>query len=91
MQGQLTKMREGAWLFARYIATNPSNAREKAVHQEAWTATLSSWYLQPTGRWSPFPRLIRAVAKHEADNVGSNLDALEGISRSPKKMSKGRR
>ncbi|OBG20988.1 DUF5995 family protein [Mycobacterium sp. 852002-51057_SCH5723018] len=91
MQGQLTKMREGAWLFARYMAMHPPNAREKTVHQEAWTATLSSWYLQPTGRWSPFPRLIRAVAKHECDDVRSNLDALEGISRRPEKAAKGHR
>jgi hypothetical protein len=91
MQGQVTKMREGAWLFARYMATHPPNAREKTVHQEAWTATLSSWYLQPDGRWSPFPRLIRAVAKHECDDVRSNLDALEGISRRPEKAAKGNR
>lgn len=91
MQEQLTKMREGAWLFAHYMATYPPKAREKTVHQEAWTATLSSWYLQPTGRWSPFPRLIRAVAKHECTDVASNLNALEGISRLPEKPAKGRR
>ena len=61
----LTKMREGAWLFAWYMAMNPGNAKEKTVHQEAWTAVLSSWYLQPSGRWLPFPLLVRAVAKHE--------------------------
>ncbi|HTY30020.1 DUF5995 family protein [Mycobacterium sp.] len=89
MQGQLTKMRAGAWRFARYMAINPPTAKEKAVHQEAWTATLSSWYLQPSGRWSPFPRLVRAVAKHECDDVRTNLDALEGISRCPEKAGKG--
>src|ERR1700739_4596897 len=33
----VTKMREGAWLFAIYMAMNPGNAREKTAHQEAWT------------------------------------------------------
>jgi Family of unknown function (DUF5995) len=91
LQGALTKLREGAWLFAVYMAMHPRNAKEKTVHQEAWTAALSSWYLQPSGRWSPFPWLVRAVAKHESDNVRSNLDALEGISKRPEKMAKARR
>ncbi|OBI54769.1 DUF5995 family protein [Mycobacterium sp. E787] len=90
MQRWLTAMREGAWLFARYVATNPPNAKQKAVHQEAWTATLSSWYLQPSGRLSPLPRLIRAVAKHEPREVRSNLDALEAVSRRPENAAKAR-
>ena len=90
-QRWLTKMREGAWLFAFYMAMHPRNAKEKTVHQEAWTAALSSWYLQPSGRWSPFPPLVRAVAKHESDNVCSNLDALEGISKRPEKVAKAHR
>jgi hypothetical protein len=90
-QRWLTKMREGAWLFAFYMAMHPRNAKEKTAHQEAWTAALSSWYLQPSGRWSPFPPLVRAVAKHESDNVRSNLNALEGISKRPEKMAKAHR
>ena len=65
MQKALTKMREEAWLFAFYMAMHPRNATEKTVHQEAGTAALSSWYLQPSGRLSPFPKLVRAIAKHE--------------------------
>jgi hypothetical protein len=91
LQKELTKMRERAWLFARYMAKNPGNAEEKAVHQEAGTSALSSWYLQPSGWFSPFPKLIRAVAKHEKRNVRKNLDALEKISKSPEKMAKARR
>jgi Family of unknown function (DUF5995) len=91
LQKALTKMREGAWLFAVYMAMNPGNAKQKEVHQEAWTAVLSSWYLQPSGRWSPLPWLLRAVAKHEKHNVRRNLDALEGISKRPEKMAKARR
>jgi len=90
LQKALTKMREGAWQFAFYMAMNPGNAEQKTVHQEAWTAVLSSWYLQPSGRWSPLPWLLRAVAKHEKHNVRHNLDALEGISKRPEKMAKSR-
>lgn len=87
----LTKMREGAWQFAFYMAMNPGNATEKTAHQEAWTSALSSWYLQPSGRFSPFPWLVGVVAKHEKPNVRRNLDALEGISRHPEKLAKPRR
>jgi len=84
----LTKMREGAWQFAFYMAMNPGNATEKTAHQEAWTSALSSWYLQPSGRFSPFPWLVRAVAKHEKPNIGSNLEALEHCSKHPEKPPK---
>jgi hypothetical protein len=82
----LTKLRKGAWLFAVYMAMHPQNATAKALHQEAWTAALSSWYLQPTERWTPLPRLIRAVAKHESDDVASNIRAFEDISNCPAKL-----
>jgi uncharacterized protein DUF5995 len=82
----LTKLRRGAWLFAIYMAMHPPNASEKAVHQEAWTAALGSWYLQPSARWTPFPRLVRAVAKHESRDVAGNIRALEGISNRPDKL-----
>jgi hypothetical protein len=85
MQGWLTNMREGAWQFAFYMAMNPGKATQKTLHQEAWTAALSSWYLQPVGRLSPFPWLVAAVAHHESDDVRSNLDALEDISKHPEK------
>jgi hypothetical protein len=91
LQKALTKLREEAWLFARYMAMNPVSAKERAVHQEASTSALSSWYLQPSGRFSPFPTLVRAVAKHEKRNVRTNLDALEKVSKCPEKMAKARR
>jgi Family of unknown function (DUF5995) len=91
LQKALTKLREEAWLFARYMAMNPGSAKERAVHQEASTSALSSWYLQPSGRFSPFPTLVRAVAKHEKRNVRTNLDALEKVSKCPEKMAKARR
>ena len=91
MQKAVTKLREEAWLFAYYMAKNPGNATEKTVHQEASTSALSSWYLQPTGWWSPFPWLLREVAKHEKRNVRTNLDALEKTSKRPEKMSKAHR
>jgi hypothetical protein len=70
-QKALKKMREGAWLFAVFMAMNPGNAGQKTAHQEAWTVWLSSWYLQPSGRFSPLPTLVHAVAKHEKHNVSS--------------------
>ncbi len=83
LKDALTKLRRGAWLFAIYMAKHPQNAREKALHQEAWTAALSSWYLQPSERWTALPRLIRAIAKHESDDVAANIRALEEISNRP--------
>jgi hypothetical protein len=65
---------------------HPQNATAKALHQEAWTAALSSWYLQPTERWTPFPRLIRAIAMHESDDVASNIRAFEDVSNHPAKL-----
>jgi hypothetical protein len=91
MKKAVTKMREGAWRFAFYMAMNPENAEQKTAHQEAWTAVLSSWYLQPSGRFSPLPWLIREVAKHEKGTVRHNLDALDKISKSPEKRTKARR
>jgi hypothetical protein len=86
LKGALTKLRKGAWLFAVYMAMHPQNATAKALHQEAWTAALSSWYLQPTERWTPFPRLIRAIAMHESDDVASNIRAFEDVSNHPAKL-----
>ena len=85
LKDALTKLREGAWLFAIYMATHPQKAMAKAWNQEAWTAALSSWYLQPTELWTPLPRLIRAVAKHESDDVANNIRAFEDVSKSPAK------
>ncbi|MDT5310146.1 MAG: hypothetical protein QOE48_5856 [Mycobacterium sp.] len=79
----LRKLRNGAWFFATCIAMHPQNATEKTVNHEAWTAALGSWYLQPSQRWTPFPRLIRAIGKHESRNVASNIAALEPISKQP--------
>jgi hypothetical protein len=86
LKGELTKLRRGAWLFAIYMAMHPQNARQKTVNQEAWTAALGSWYLNPSERWTPLPRVIRVIAKHESDDVASNIQALDGISRRPDKL-----
>ena len=86
LKGVLTKLRKGAWLFAIYMAMHPPNASQKTVHQEAWTASLGSWYLQPSARWTPFPRLVRAIAKHESRDVAGNIRALEEITNSPDKL-----
>ena len=83
LKRELTRLRAGAWLFAIYMAMHRQKARDKALHQEAWTAALSSWYLRPSDRWSPFPRLIRVIAKHESDDVAGNIRALEEISNRP--------
>ena len=79
LRDALTKLRRGAWFFAYYMATHRHKAMERSLHQEAWTASLSSWYLQPTGRWTPLPRLIRTIAKHESRDVAFNIQSLEGI------------
>jgi predicted RNA polymerase sigma factor len=84
----LMKLRKGAWLFAIYMALHPENARQKRVNQAAWTAALGAWYLQPPARLTPFPVLVRAIAKHESDDVASNIQALEGISNRPDKLNR---
>ncbi|BBZ46135.1 DUF5995 family protein [Mycobacterium parmense] len=85
LQRALTELRSEAWHFAAYTVLNPRRARERAVHQEACTAALSSEYLQPSGKWTPLPRFVRAAAKHESDDVAANILALEDISRRPEK------
>jgi Family of unknown function (DUF5995) len=82
----LMDLRKGAWLFAIYMALHPENARQKRVNQAAWTAALGAWYLQPPARLTPFPVLVRAIAKHESDNVASNIQQLEAISNRPDKL-----
>ena len=47
---------------------------------------LGSWYLQPPAGLTPFPVLVRAVAKHESRNVADNIRAFEEISNSPDKL-----
>jgi hypothetical protein len=86
LQVTMRRLRRGAWLFAIYMAMHPQNTRQKTLSQEAWTAMLGSWYLQPSGWWSPFPSLVRAIAKHESQNVASNIEALEEISNRPDKL-----
>jgi Family of unknown function (DUF5995) len=82
----LTKLRKGAWLFAVYMAQHPKKAERKRVHQLAWTAALGGWYLQPPARLTPFPALVRAIAKHESRNVADNIRAFEKISNTPDKL-----
>ena len=84
----LMKLRKGAWLFAIYMAVHPENARQKRVNQAAWTAALGAWYLQPPARLTPLPVLVRAIAKHESDDVASNIQQLEGISNRSDKLNR---
>ena len=78
-------MRNAAWLFAVHTALHPTSAEEKEVHQAAWTAALSAWYLQPPARFTPIPLAIRAIAKRESKDVAGNIRALEGITHTPEK------
>lgn len=82
----LTNMREGAWLFANSMAENPANAPQKRVHQAAWTAALASWYLHPPEKFTPFPALVRAIAKQESPNVADNIKLLQQVSNTPDKL-----
>lgn len=91
IERSLKKLRKGAWDFAYYLAMHSSNAVERTVHQEAWTAALGSWYLTPPARFSVFPALLRVIGKHESRDVVSNLSALEDVSNSPHTPRKGYR
>ena len=84
----LTKLRRGAWLFAIYMAMHPQNGNRKTVNHEAWTAAVGSWYLQPSARWTPFPVLVRVIARRESRDVAANIRALEGITNTPAKLNK---
>jgi Family of unknown function (DUF5995) len=79
----LKKLRQGAWLFAIYMALHPESAIQKRVNQAASTAALGAWYLQPPAQLTLFRVLISAVAKHESHDVVANIRALEGISNAP--------
>lgn len=78
LDGMLKNIRDGAWEFASYMALNRDKADQKRVEHAAWTATLGSWYLRPPTRLTPYPALVRAIARHESDNVAHNIKALEG-------------
>ncbi len=84
----LMKLRKSAWLFAIYMALHPDKARQKRVNQSAWTSALGAWYLQPPARLTPFPLLVRLIAKHESRDVAANVQALEGITNTPDKLDK---
>jgi hypothetical protein len=74
----LENMRNGAWSFAIYMANNPGDPAElKRVRQEASASVLNTWYLQAPGRFSPFPALVREIAKHESHDVTANMAALQ--------------
>jgi hypothetical protein len=49
---------------------------------------LGVGYLQPLPRLTPFPALVRAVAKHESRDVAGNIRALEEITNAPDKLDK---
>jgi hypothetical protein len=59
----------------------PQNTREKTVHQEALDGLTELLVSATSGRLTPFPRLVRAIAKHDNHNVRSNSEALEGVSK----------
>jgi hypothetical protein len=84
----LMKFRAAAWRFAIYMALHPDIAKEKRVNQAAWTAALGSWYLQPPPRLTPFPVLVRVIAKRESRDIGDNIRALAGITNSPENLTK---
>jgi hypothetical protein len=88
LKRMVTKLRRSAWYFAVYMALHPENAREKRVNQESWTAAMGAWYLQPPTRFTPFPMLVRAIAKRESRDVAANLRALATIKNTPEKLDK---
>jgi hypothetical protein len=88
LKRMVTKLRRSAWYFAIYMALHPENAREKRVNQESWTAAMGAWYLQPPTRFTPFPMLVRAIAKRESRDVAANLRALATIKNTPEKLDK---
>jgi Family of unknown function (DUF5995) len=88
LKRMITKLRRSAWYFAIYMDLHPEGARERRVNQASWTAATGAWYLQPPARLTPFPILVRAIAKRESRNVAGNLRALETIKNTPEKLDK---
>jgi hypothetical protein len=88
LKRMVTKLRRSAWYFAIYMDLHPESARERRVNQASWTAAMGAWYLQPPARLTPFPILVRAIAKRESRNVAGNLRALETIKNTPEKLDK---
>lgn len=84
----LIKFRTGAWLFAVHMALYPGDMRQKRVNHAAWTAAVGAWYLQPPARLTPFPILVRVIAKRESRDVAANIRALETITTTPDKLNK---
>lgn len=88
LKRMVKKLRRSAWYFAIYMDLHPESARERRVNQASWTAATGAWYLQPPARLTPFPILVRAIAKRESRNVAGNLRALETIKNTPEKLDK---
>jgi hypothetical protein len=86
LKRMVTKLRRSAWYFAIYMDLHPESARERRVNQASWTAAMGAWYLQPPARLTPFPILVRAIAKRESRDVAANLRALETIKNTPDKL-----
>jgi Family of unknown function (DUF5995) len=86
LKRMITKLRRSAWYFAIYMDLHPESARERRVNQASWTAATGAWYLQPPARLTPFPILVRAIAKRESRDVAGNLRALETIKNTPAKL-----
>ncbi|MGV0794762.1 DUF5995 family protein [Mycolicibacterium sp. XJ1819] len=81
------KLRKSAWWLAIDIAFHPDRMRPKLVNQASWTAAIGAWYLQPPARLTPFPWLVRAIARRENRDVAGNIIALLGVAETPAKMS----
>lgn len=86
LKRMVTKLRRSAWYFATYLDLHPESARERRVNQASWTSAMGAWYLQPPARFTPFPILVRAIAKHESRDVAGNLRALEKVKNTPAKL-----
>jgi hypothetical protein len=82
------KLRQSAWYFAVFTALNPPHATERRVNQESWSAAIGAWYLQPPARLTPFPMIVRAIAKRESRDVAANILALQGTTTTPVKIAR---
>jgi hypothetical protein len=66
----------------------PGECEGEASESGVLTAAMGAWYLQPPTRFTPFPMLVRAIAKRESRDVAANLRALATIKNTPEKLDK---
>jgi hypothetical protein len=79
----LVKFRQAAWYFAIDMAMHPDRAAQLRLFHVSWTAAICAWYLKPPGKWTPFPWLVRAIARNENRNVSANLRMLDSFACTP--------